>query len=220
MGRLEASHILHGHKGRVWNVAWHPEGHLLASCGDDKTVRIWGREGPNKWTCKTSLTEGHSRTVRAVTWSLCGKFLASASFDGTTSIWKFIKGDYECIMSLEGHENEVKSVAFSQSGQFMATCGRDKTVWVWETADDNEYECAAVLFAHTQDVKKVKIDIFICVLNKIKILISVDFRLFGNLAKTLLHLAATTTASKCSKKMALSGFSLLIWCRTLRLFGA
>jgi len=155
MGRLEASHILHGHKGRVWNVAWHPEGHLLASCGDDKTVRVWGREGPNKWTCKTSLNEGHSRTIRSVTWSLCGKFLASASFDGTTSIWKFIKGDYECIMSLEGHENEVKSVAWSQSGQFMATCGRDKTVWVWETADDNEYECAAVLFAHTQDVKKV-----------------------------------------------------------------
>ncbi|XP_059484140.1 probable cytosolic iron-sulfur protein assembly protein Ciao1 [Neocloeon triangulifer] len=154
MGRLEASHILHGHKGRVWNVAWHPEGHFLASCGEDKSIRIWAREG-QKWVCKTSLTEGHNRTIRAVSWSLCGKFLASASFDGTTSIWTYVKGDYDCVMSLEGHENEVKSVAWSHSGQYLSTCGRDKTVWVWETADDNEYECAAVLFNHAQDVKKV-----------------------------------------------------------------
>jgi hypothetical protein len=30
-------------------------------------------------------------------------------------------------------------------------------VWIWEIADEDEYDCAAVLNAHTQDVKKVRI---------------------------------------------------------------
>ena len=42
---LEQVCILKGHLDRVWNVAWSPNGSLLASCGGDKVVRIWGKEG-------------------------------------------------------------------------------------------------------------------------------------------------------------------------------
>ena len=42
---LEQVCVLKGHLDRVWNVAWSPNGSLLASCGGDKVVRIWGKEG-------------------------------------------------------------------------------------------------------------------------------------------------------------------------------
>ncbi|KAJ6653257.1 hypothetical protein lerEdw1_009421 [Lerista edwardsae] len=139
---------------RCWFLAWNPAGTLLASCGGDRTIRVWGKEG-DAWVCKSVLGEGHQRTVRKVAWSPCGNYLASASFDATTCIWKKNQEDFECVATLEGHENEVKSVAWAPSGTLLATCSRDKSVWVWEVDEEDEYECMSVLNSHTQDVKHV-----------------------------------------------------------------
>ncbi|UYV62389.1 CIAO1 [Cordylochernes scorpioides] len=153
MMKLKEVESLLGHDDRIWCVKWDPSGTLLASCGSDKTIRIWCKEG-NSWITKTILTEGHEKTIRNIAWSPCGIYLASVSFDGTTVIWEK-KDDFERLSVLEGHENEVKGVAWSVTGKYLATCGRDKTVWVWEVIDETEYECSAVLTNHTQDVKNV-----------------------------------------------------------------
>jgi len=153
---LKHIQTLEGHNERAWCVAWSPSGNLLASCGGDKKILLWGQEGAGqKWVCKAILEESHQRTIRKVAWSPTGRYLASCSFDSTTSIWENQNGEFECNSSLEGHENEVKGVAWDSSGTFLATCSRDKSVWIWEMESDGEFECVSVLHGHQQDVKNV-----------------------------------------------------------------
>mmetsp|Transcript_17475 Transcript_17475/g.33430 ORF Transcript_17475/g.33430 Transcript_17475/m.33430 type:complete len:349 (-) Transcript_17475:209-1255(-) len=151
---LSSTDSLSGHTDRVWNVAWAPDGKMLASCSGDRTVRLWIQHN-SSWVCSAILEDVHQRTIRAVGWDRTGCYLALGSFDATTSIWHREGEDWACVSTLEGHENEVKSVAWHPHSDVLATCGRDKTVWIWEMQEDKEFECVSVLNGHTQDVKHV-----------------------------------------------------------------
>eukprot|EP00171_Calliarthron_tuberculosum_P002576 IDg2576t1 len=155
---LELEATLRGHKGPVWCVAWSKTG-LLASCGVDRSVRVWQQDYQNgEWRLVTTASDVFRRTVRSVEWGSDGRSLAVACFDGITSILELTGGpkpQLEAAVSLEGHESEVKGVAYSGSGGLLATCSRDRSVWIWEVGLDFEYECIAVLNGHSADVKAV-----------------------------------------------------------------
>lgn len=138
---------------KVWSLCWHPNGNILATCGQDKCTRIWFTDF-KKFDCKNVLDSIHKRTIRNCCFSPCGKKLACASFDSTISIYD--TDGFVHVATLEGHENEAKSIDWNSDGSLLASCSRDKSVWIWESLDDYEFECMAVLQEHTQDVKMVK----------------------------------------------------------------
>jgi WD40 repeat protein len=65
-------------------VAYHPDGHLLATASADRSVRIWD-------TLKDTLLhefEEHLHGVTDVQWSPDGSLLASGGADGTIRLWE------------------------------------------------------------------------------------------------------------------------------------
>ena len=124
-----------GHGGRVTSVAFSPDGRLLASSSDDKTIRIW-----NVTTGQEVLTlTGHKGRVNAVVFSPDGKLLASAGgpFDNTVKLWNVSTGRE--LYTLEGNPSRgwVEAVAFSPDGLLLASIWWGE-IKLWDVATGEE----------------------------------------------------------------------------------
>jgi WD40 repeat protein len=120
--------ILSGHTDWVCSVAFAPDGQLLASGSDDKTIKLW--EVASGWELRT--LSGHTNEVHAVAFAPNGQLLASGSRDNTIKLWEVASGRELCTLS--GHTDWVHAVAFAPDGRLLASGSDDKTIKLWEVA--------------------------------------------------------------------------------------
>ena len=112
-----------GHKGEVNGIAFSPNGLMIASVSDDRTVKFWDLDGKLLNTFK-----GHTNDVLRVSFSPDGQIIASASADKTVRLWS-VNGTL--LRLLEGHTDLVYGVSFSPDGQIIASASADRTVRLW-----------------------------------------------------------------------------------------
>jgi WD40 repeat protein/predicted Ser/Thr protein kinase len=115
--------------GRVWCVAFSPDGVTLGTGEMDGTVRLYRvADG----TLLRIIQVG-GRTPCDLAFSPDGAMLASGSDDNSVRVWR--TSDGALLHRMMGHTNSVDSVAFSPDGRIVASGSDDNTIRLWGAAD-------------------------------------------------------------------------------------
>jgi WD40 repeat protein len=111
------------HTDAVTAVAFAPDGHTLATAGNDQTVLLWDVADPTRARRLDDPLTGHTDAVQAVAFAPDGHTLATASYDGTVLLWDVRDPTRARRLGdpLTGHFGEVWSVAFAPDGRGRTT---------------------------------------------------------------------------------------------------
>lgn len=137
-----------GHEGVIFGVRFSPDGSMLASVSDDRTIRIWSLTNPNQPPC---INFGH--TARVWDCDFVDEYIVSISEDATCRVWKnglmtaVTNNDknnnddttMDCLACWEGHTGKnIWSLGISTDHKIVATGGQDSGVRLWSLTSIKE----------------------------------------------------------------------------------
>ncbi len=134
---------IEGNRGGILEVAFSPNGKLIATGGWDGSVSLWDTSGK-----LLPLPGNHQNSVSGVAFSPDNKLIASSGGDNTVRIWDTSSRH---LVALHQHQGPVHSIAFSPNSKLLATREYADSPHLWDTSG----KLLAVLNGHQNSVTSV-----------------------------------------------------------------
>ncbi len=169
-------HVFGMHKKAATCVAVSGNSQVIASCGEDKFIQVWGHENREQ----TFLFRAHDQVLTSIDLNDHGTLLVSASCDKTVKLWSLQKEGRQwdlrrdtkqqnasktlvppLLKCLEGHTESVLAVKFSPNEHKIASCSEDQTVIIWSAktfqrlVKFNQHQGEVLCLAWSLDSKKI-----------------------------------------------------------------
>ena len=127
--------VLHGHRGRISEVAFAPGGRQLATLSHstlpvpvDNTVRLWNVDPQAAFP----VLNGHATGIYPVGYSPDGRWLTSGSWDKTARLWDAATGE---LCATLPHTSYVWDAAFGPDSSWLVTgCPHLDKLRIWDLA--------------------------------------------------------------------------------------
>jgi WD40 repeat protein len=121
-----------GYGPPLQTIAVSLDGALIASGGDDNTIRLWDSHSGKS----VGQLTGHTESVYNLAFSPDSRHLVSGSWDSTVRVWdveqrKEVRAPDGRTLTLTGHVGKVRVVTYSPDGRFIASSGDDGTIRLW-----------------------------------------------------------------------------------------
>ncbi len=130
--RVREHNHLEGHRGRITDAQFSPDGQMIASASWDNTIKLWNLKGQELKTLS-----GHSDRINSISFSPDGQELASGSEDGTIKLWSLSDGQERQTLPWQ---SKIYSVSFSPDGQKLASGSEDGTIRLWNLTNAQELQ--------------------------------------------------------------------------------
>lgn len=147
--------VFKGHTNRVTRAVFSPDGALILSGSDDKSVRLW-----DVATGAERLLEGPDKPILTVAFSPDGQIVLAVSgytdppSEGMLHLWEAASGQPTHRVDIS-KADVVWDLAFSPDGRLILLACEDKSIRVLDATDRKDVKESKVLMGHQGPVRGV-----------------------------------------------------------------
>lgn len=139
-------HTLRGHEGIIHQIAWAPDGRMIASGSHDRTACLWDTETG----CLLYLLRAHAGPVKSVVWSPNGSTLASVAGTNAIRLWDTKTGRQNRVIARSIYSHRLE---WSPDGQTIASTDDGGRIYLWDVKTG---ELSLELNGHSDAVTDIK----------------------------------------------------------------